>query len=643
MKVTIKTRLLACMSALGIGMLAVGATSWMTQSEVDQRIQSIIADRVVPMQQLKIVSDMYAVNIVDTVHKTRAGAITPAQAQESVTAAKAAIRDNWSAYKITHMTPEEQALVDKTIIDLPAANAAIAKLEVILGSGDMAALADFADKQLYPAIDPVTANVGSLVDLQTRVARAEGQAATKAIEISRWVIGGIALFALALILWSMQFILTKVSMPMQAMAGAMRRLSQGDLAIDVPAVGQRDELGEMADAVVVFRDAAVDKLRLEADAKAAREAAEAERRRNQLASEESARDQAAVVEALAIGLEAVSQGDLTVQLVQNFPPNYRKLQQDFNGAVRQLSETMSAVVSNVSTIRVGSHEIASASDNLSKRTEQQAASLEQTAAALEEITVTVKRTASGSILASQAVASAKGDAQASGEVVREAIDAMSQIEKSSAKITQIIGVIDEIAFQTNLLALNAGVEAARAGDSGRGFAVVAQEVRALAQRSAAAAKEIKGLISASGLQVSQGVALVAKTGDSLIRIVEQVASIDGLVAEISTSAQEQASSLSQVNTAVNNMDQMVQQSAAMTEESTAASHSLRSEAGALDELMSRFKVSHEAGASPPANDLSGPGSVASAPMPPRPLRAKSAKALSSVGNTALKTDDWDEF
>ncbi|WAC61406.1 methyl-accepting chemotaxis protein [Brevundimonas sp. SL130] len=644
MKLTIKVRLIACIGALGMAMLAVGTTSWVTQSQVEQRLQSIIADRVVPMQQLKIVSDMYAVNIVDTVHKTRAGAMSPAQAQASVEAAKAAISENWAAYKGTRMTSEEQALVDKTIADLPAADAAVARLEGVLSSGDTAALARFADQQLYTAIDPVTASVGALVDLQTRVARTEGQAATKAFETSMWLIGGIALLALALLIVSTHFILAKVSGPIQAMAAAMRRLSQGELAIDIPAAGRRDELGEMASAVVVFRDAATEKLRLEAEALSTREAAEAERRQRQLLSEEATQSQAAVVEALAVGLEAVSKGDLTVQLHQTFPPDYIKLQQDFNGAVHRLGEAMAAVVVNVSAIRVGSDEIASASDNLSKRTEQQAASLEETAAALEEITVTVKRTASGSQLASQVVASAKGDVQASGDVVRKAIAAMSQIEKSSTEITQIIGVIDEIAFQTNLLALNAGVEAARAGESGRGFAVVAQEVRALAQRSAEAAKQIKGLISTSSQQVGQGVALVAESGDRLTRILDQFAAIDGLVEEISASAQEQASSLTQVSTAVNDMDRMVQQNAAMTEESTAASHSLRNEAGELDDLMSRFKVRNPPAVTRSANDQNHRTPRAKPKIAkPRAQAPKTAMALGVLGNTALKTEEWDEF
>ena len=301
---------------------------------------------------------------------------------------------------------------------------------------------------------------------------------------------------------------------------------------------------------------------------------------------------------------------------------------------------MASIANSTTSVHGGADEISSAADDLSRRTEHQAASLEETAAALEQITVTVKRTASGSQQAAQAVATAKGDARSSGEVVQRAIAAMGHIEKSSAEISQIIGVIDEIAFQTNLLALNAGVEAARAGEAGRGFAVVASEVRALAQRSAEAAREIKGLISTSGLQVSQGVSLVGETGESLSRIMEQVAAIDGLVSEISASAQEQASSLSQVNTAVNQMDQMVQQNAAMVEESTAASHSLKSEAGELNGLVSRFKVGSAAVAK-----RSNPVHAAQARIEAyvRPAAKPSRPAARSVGNAAAKSDEWEEF
>jgi methyl-accepting chemotaxis protein len=300
--------------------------------------------------------------------------------------------------------------------------------------------------------------------------------------------------------------------------------------------------------------------------------------------------QAVVVQSLATGLERLSQGDLTYRLDAAFAVEYEKLRADFNAAMSQLQETMRVVSGNAGEIRSGTGEISQAADDLSRRTEQQAASLEETAAALDEITATVRKTAEGAAHARGVVSTAKGDAERSGEIVANAVAAMSEIEKSADKISQIIGVIDEIAFQTNLLALNAGVEAARAGEAGRGFAVVASEVRALAQRSAQAAKEIKALISASTTQVASGVNLVGETGEALDRIAAQVAEINGIVAEIAASASEQATGLAEVNTAVNQMDQVTQQNAAMVEQTTAASHALAHQAEELARLIGRFQV-----------------------------------------------------
>jgi len=353
---------------------------------------------------------------------------------------------------------------------------------------------------------------------------------------------------------------------------------------------------------------------------------------------QSAEEQGEVVSRLAVSLQSLCEGDLTCQIDADFRGAYLAIKTDFNKAVTSLREALSAIANSTEAMRGGSDEIASASDDLSRRTEQQAASLEETAAALDEITATVKRSAAGAIKASSAASSARAGAEASGEVVREAILAMGEIEQSSGKITQIIGVIDEIAFQTNLLALNAGVEAARAGDAGRGFAVVAQEVRGLAQRSAEAAKEIKALISASTAQVGKGVKLVGETGTALTGIVAKVAEIDSLISEIALSSQEQATGLNQVNSAVNQMDQVTQQNAAMVEEATAAAASLQSEAQQLARHVGRFQLSgtvRKGGALQPA--VSGRHApVRSAPVEDR------AKLLKAVGG-GTGSSAWEEF
>jgi methyl-accepting chemotaxis protein len=296
------------------------------------------------------------------------------------------------------------------------------------------------------------------------------------------------------------------------------------------------------------------------------------------------------VEQIAVGLSRLAEGNLEHRIQTEFIPALEPLRVDFNASLEALEQSMSAVSGNTLAIRSGAGEISSAADDLSRRTEQQASSLEETAAALEEITVTVKKTAEGARHARDVVSTAKVDADKSGDVVREAMAAMTDIDKSSKQISEIIGVIDEIAFQTNLLALNAGVEAARAGDAGRGFAVVASEVRALAQRSAQAAKEIKGLISASTAQVAQGVRLVTRTGEALGRIVTQVVEINTVITDIAASAQEQSTGLQQVNTAVNEMDQVTQKNAAMVEEMTAAAHGLAGETEELGQLVARYQI-----------------------------------------------------
>ena len=428
-----------------------------------------------------------------------------------------------------------------------------------------------------------------------------------------------------------------------SLSGTMRRLAQGDLGAEIVGGERRDEVGQMAQALVTLRQAAIDRARLEAEAGAAGARADEERAAREQERAAMAEEQAEIVAAVARGLEQLSEGDLTVRLTEPFAASYEKLRSDFNGAMAKLEESLQVVAGNTASIRSASGEITHAADDLSRRTEQQAASLEQTAAALDEITSTVRKTAESATHARTVVSAAKGDAETSGVVMQEAVLAMSAIERSSGQIGQIIGAIDEIAFQTNLLALNAGVEAARAGDAGRGFAVVASEVRALAQRSAESAREIKGLIAASNEHVQHGVRLVGETGRTLARIVTQVGDLNGAVAEIAASAVEQSTGLAEVNTAVNQMDQVTQQNAAMVEQTTAASHSLASEAENLATVVNRFRV---AGMAAPVVERA----PAPSPAPPkRAVRPKAARRASpvSVGNLALKESAsetaWEEF
>jgi len=367
------------------------------------------------------------------------------------------------------------------------------------------------------------------------------------------------------------------------------------------------------------------------------------------------------VNQIATGLSRLAEGDLEQRIEAEFIPTLDQLRTDFNASLETLERSMSAISANTQAIRSGVGEISTAADDLSRRTEQQASSLEETAAALEQITATVKKTAEGAKHARDVVSTAKVDADKSGGVVREAMTAMTGIEKSSKQISQIIGVIDEIAFQTNLLALNAGVEAARAGDAGRGFAVVASEVRALAQRSAEAAKEIKGLISASTAQVEQGVTLVTQTGNALERIVAQVVEINAIITDIAASAQEQATGLQQVNAAVNEMDKVTQQNAAMVEETTAAAHALAGETEELGRLVGRYRIGKVAEdpirrelkkAAPHAfREAAKKASPAVAPAgaraKPEPVRRPAQKAVAngSGSRAAARGGDesWQEF
>jgi methyl-accepting chemotaxis protein len=385
-------------------------------------------------------------------------------------------------------------------------------------------------------------------------------------------------------------LLRTIKTPIEALTASMKAVASGKLDEKIGSVEKHDEIGEMARALDVFRNNALEKIRVESDAEQSRSLARQQRQEDDLRKTRDAAAISSAVEAVASGLHKLASGDLTVTIARPLDGELDQLRQDFNGSMLHLQATMRQIRDNVEMIQGNGNQMAEAAEDLAKRTQQQAASLEETAAAVDEITVTVRSSAERAKDADQIVRQAKRSADDSAVVVNNAIDAMGRIEEASRQIEQITGVIDEIAFQTNLLALNAGVEAARAGDAGKGFAVVAQEVRELAQRSAKAAKEIKVLINKSTAEVNTGSHLVQETGAVLSKISSQIVTISQHVETIARGSHDQSSALQGVNSTVNQMDQMTQHNAAMVEETTAASRELASQADSLLALVQQFRI-----------------------------------------------------
>jgi methyl-accepting chemotaxis protein len=378
--------------------------------------------------------------------------------------------------------------------------------------------------------------------------------------------------------------------PLKRVTEIMTRLASGDLEVAIDGRNRRDEIGDMVRSVSVFRDAAVENVRLEREAQTARavSAEDAERRGAERARIESEQKQA--LTALADVLSKLAEGNLEDEMREDLSADFIDMAFTYNHAIQALRETLADVRTTAEEIKGGTGNLASSADDLARRTEQQAAALEQSSRALRHLSSVVGSTAERAKQTAVTVNETQAYATQSGEVVAKAVGAMSEINRSSEKISNIISVIDEIAFQTNLLALNAGVEAARAGEAGRGFAVVAQEVRELAQRCANAAKEIKGLISASSAQVRNGVLLVEQTGSALSEIINHVTGVQKLVSEISAATAEQSTGIAEVTHAVNQVELITQKNAAMVEESNAEIHGLRQRVDLLAEKIDRFRT-----------------------------------------------------
>ena len=512
--------------------------------------------------KMSVAVEMSRLFAESSVAPVRFGAVEPLQT--SVDSLMATFGNALSGVMITNA--EGQVLAEGG--DVP--QSLMTDLDQVLSTGEQVLSADGL-KLVVPIMMPDGTVLGAAVfgwtDHVIRAAMARESVVTFSIA------GVVALVALAL---SGVLLHQLISRRLVAVTAAMDRVSDGDLATEVPGLDDRDDIGRIASNLDRFR------LKL-VDAKAQQED-----------RERAARSQQKVVEALSIALDSLAQGDLRRALSDDLDPEYEGLRTAYNQTIGTLRDMIGQITMNAERIRGGVDGIAAASDELSRRTESQAATLVESVAALEELSVSVKSVADRSQEVRDAMESTRTQARESVDVVERAVSAMGEIKESSDRISQIISVIDDIAFQTNLLALNAGVEAARAGDAGRGFAVVASEVRALAQRSSEAAKEIETLISSSATQVERGVDLVARTGTALQGIADQVSNITEHVIANAGAASEQSTGLNEINLGITELDSVTQQNAAMVEESTAACHELKAEADQLGEMIMRFRIDGQA-------------------------------------------------
>jgi methyl-accepting chemotaxis protein len=473
--------------------------------------------------------------------------------------------------------------------------------------------------------------------------------------------GALGFIAILVAAFGMALIWRAVIRPLARLVETMSELAQQNNDVDVPGTERGDEVGQMARAVLVLRDASIEKVRLEGETAEQRRANESERRKNAEIQSKSAEEQAEAMRSLAEGLSRMAQGDLTFRLNDGFTGDYQKIKDDFNATIGHMQETMTAIVVATREVANTAAEISTSTTDLSQRTEEQAASLEQTSASMEQISATVKKNAENAQQANQFSIGTRQVADQGGQIVGEAVSSMARIEESSKKISDIIGVIDEIAFQTNLLALNAAVEAARAGEAGRGFAVVAQEVRSLAQRSSQAAKDIKELINKSSSQVDEGVELVNRAGTALTEIVDSIKKVADIVSGIAVASAEQATGIDQINTALSQMDEVTQQNSALVEQNAASAKSLEEQAAAMDDQVSRFRIGETETqqdkpqvAAPvraaPAKMKTVAKAVAPAPAPVRKRAVAAANGRSPVARmqaavaTAFEDDAaWKEF
>ena len=576
--ISVRAKVIAAFACTIIALLAVGAMSMTKLAAVNSRAQTV-NEKYLP--SMRVLGDLgyrvlrarqlQATYLLDTTEERRTSDLNTIRTIESD------VGDSIREIRRLSDPGGERDLIDGWVGEWQDYVAQQEKLVSIWHNEGPAAAVVFYTGPLKRKFNTLRSDLAANISYTTEHGESETQAEQEAFQKAKtWITFALGVGVL-LCLIAGAAIIFAVSRPLGTLTAKVKVLASGNLAVDIPEAARKDEVGMLASAIAKFKE------QLEA-------AEHSKNAQEELLERAKARQTALIVDSIGAGLDALAHGDLTHRIEAELSGAFAKLKDDFNASMARLQDSMKSVLSSANGISTGAGQIAQATDDLSRRTEQQAAGLEQTAAALEQITATVTNTARNAQNASAIVGTAKAGAEAGGQVVETTVQAMGQIEQSSKRITDIIGVIDEIAFQTNMLALNAAVEAARAGDAGRGFAVVASEVRTLAQRSSNAAKEIKSLIQTSSQHVDVGVKCVAESGNALTRIAAQVVEIDALMSEMLDAARQQSTGIGGVNTAVAEMDQVTQRNAAMVEQTTAASRELAretAELGAARVVLSR--------------------------------------------------------
>ncbi|UYY79175.1 methyl-accepting chemotaxis protein [Sphingomonas sp. R1] len=606
---TIKQKLLGCLALFGIAtLLLIGVGYWSARSS-ERALSTLLTDRVLPLHDLKIVADRYAVQIVDTAHKARNGNIGFAEAASNVAAGSAELHKAWAAYRQTEIAGEESRVAAEAEARMQLADRKVDRLHAILRAGDAAALDGFVRHELYPAIDPVSESINRLVDLQIKISEEVANEARGTAGFARLSMAALGLLAGAVLVVSFLTITHKVIAPIRRLAKIIAELARSSGETTLPHLEQQDEIGDITRSVDGFLKSAIAKERDRADAAAA--------------------EQTTVTTALRDSLAALKAGDLTRPVTAAFPAAYAELKSNFNEALDNLRTLIGTVIQSAQGISTGSKDIAQASEDLARRTESTAASLAETAASIGEIDGRLKATAAA---ASNTVERANGaihTVEGGRAITDEAVRAMSRVADSAKGIDGVIEGLDKIAFQTRVLAMNAAVEAGRAGEAGRGFAVVADLVSALAMRAEEEAKRARDQLTVTQSEIGTAVDAVQKVDGALSNIAQDVAQVHQLLGGMATDNNAQAAAIVQVTTAVHTMDSATQQNAAMVEETSAAARNLSNETRSLSDQASRFRVADSGGTS-----LQGKFAT---PAEARPLPVAAVRAMTR------DVEDWQSF